>query len=155
LTSATISLPVMVRGPRDDLRLYFLGLLGRLFVQSSFCELFASHPLAVKGVAPPEPVEGFEGPVLDSADRLADGFSLRYPDVRQTPIDRQADGSRAWDVVANSPMLDTFPRLGREAQLDFGAGGCVNPNKTLARGFAIAPIPGTHARFEGLLRVGV
>jgi MFS family permease len=60
----------------------------------------------------------FEGPVLASADRLADAFSLRYPYVRQAPIDKQADGSRARVAVRGSPEFDAFEHLGREKGIE-------------------------------------
>jgi len=50
----------------------------------------------------------FEGPALASADRLAGGFRLRHPYVCQAPIDKQTDGSRAWDTVRGSPEFDAL-----------------------------------------------
>jgi len=46
-------------------------------------------------------------------------FSLRYPDVRQAPIDKQADGSRAWDTVRGGPEFDAFKHLYGEAIEDW------------------------------------
>jgi membrane protease YdiL (CAAX protease family) len=43
--------------------------------------------------------------------------------VRRAAIDKQADGSRAWDTVSGGPEFDAFEHLGRKAQLDFGANG--------------------------------
>jgi hypothetical protein len=56
----------------------------------------------------------FRGTSSCSADRFAGAFSLRYPHVRQAPIDKQADGSRARVAVRGSPEFDAFEHLGRE-----------------------------------------
>ena len=58
----------------------------------------------------------FRGARSCSADSLAGAFSLRYPDVRQASIDKQADGSRAWDTVSGGPEFDAFEHLGWKAQ---------------------------------------
>src|SRR6266403_6221185 len=56
----------------------------------------------------------FEGQLLLQRIRLAGGFSLRHPYVYQAPIDKQTDGSRAWDTGRGSPEFDAFEHLGRK-----------------------------------------